>query len=158
MASERSPILGVAARSGRLGWVLLEERQLVCWGTSQKGAASPRAAARLLQRWIDDFDPSVLVTENPDATRHKGKKQRAILAAFMEVARDRPLRHHAIGRNRRRANIYRDAEGLVNHFPELAAQVPKKPQIWVTEPYRLVYFEALLLVRDAGLLEEERAE
>jgi len=112
----------------------------------------------MLRRWKGEFDPDMLVTEHPDQAMHKGPKQRAILTAFLDVAQDEGLAHVAVGRQRRRANIYKDAEGLARHFPDLASHVPRKPPIWVTEPYRLVYFEALLLVRDAGLLEEERAE
>ena len=158
MTAEIGRVLSVAARSGRLGCVLLEQGRLLGWTTSERGARSATAAARRLQGWIDSFGPQVLVSENPDAPCRKGGRQKANLRAFLSVVEELPLRHLVVTRQRRFGNIYLEAEDLARQFPQLAPEVPKKPPIWKHEPYRLVIFEALALVRDAGLLGEDDTE
>lgn len=151
-------VLSVAARSGRLGFVLLTGETLASWGTSEKGAKDIDAALERLHSWVVEYDPDVLITEDPERSHNKGKKQRAIMQAFLSVAKDWSLEHHIAIRQAQVTNLYKDAAEVAKAFPELADQVPEKPPIWTAEPYRLVYFEALVLARDAGFIGVTDAE
>lgn len=158
MTAEARRVLSVAARSGRLGCVLLDRGRLEGWTTSERGAQTATAAATRLQGWIASFEPDVLVSENPDASCRKGGRQRAILHAFAATGDELPLLNIVVQRRRRFENFYLEAADLVRRFPQLEPDLPVKPPIWKKEPYRLVIFEALALVRDAGLIGEDDAE
>lgn len=158
MTRETGRIMTVAARSGRLGYALVIDGRLTHWGTSEKGAASPSSAAAMLRTWVARYAPDILVSERPDVSSRKGAKQRAILRVFASLGEDLPLLNIVIARRHRYANIYAEAEAVGLQFPELATKVPKKPPIWESEPYRLVYFEALALLFDAGLIAEDDRE
>lgn len=157
MVAKSARVLSVAVRSGRLGYIVLSGHMLIAWGTSEKGAKSVQTALGRLERWVQHFEPLVLITEDPN-TGFKGERQRTIIRAFGLAARDWPLMHKAVKRKQRCANLYEDVAHVAAAFPELAVYVPKKPKIWNSEPYRLVYFEALILARDAGFVEETDAE
>ena len=155
MTGETRRILAVSARSGRLGYVLLEDQELLLWGTSEQAARSAERAAQKLSDWVEEFVPDVLVTESPGAGCYKQRRQLAILRAFVRVGKSLAIEHRAVRRRHARTNLYLDAKAVAERIPELARLVPKKPPIWVTEPYRLVCFEAVVLVEDSGLLVAE---
>jgi len=157
MTAEARRVLSVAARSGRIGCVLLEGQALKGWTTSERGARSAVAAVQRLRGWVRTFEPEVLVSENPDADSRKGGRQLSILRAFVEVGDDLAILNLVVQRQRRFPNFYLEAADLACRFPDLAHEVPRKPPIWKKEPYRLVIFEALALARDAGLVEEDDA-
>lgn len=146
-------VLAVAARTGRLGCVIIDDGDLVIWDTSEVAAKSATRAARKLRKWIEEFQPSVLVTENPDAAGRKSGMQISILKAFIEVGEELPMPSLVVRRVRQFDNAYLEAAHFTVQFPDLAPLKPEKPPIWGKEPYSLVCFEALALARDAGLLQ-----
>jgi len=152
MARRNQRVLAVTARTGRLGCVVVDDGDLVIWDTSEKGAASPEAAGAKLRAWIAEYRPDVLVSENPDAAGRKHGLQIEILKTLAEIGQDLPLLNLVVRRHRRFHNAYEEAQDLGAQFPELSMMVPQKPPIWGNEPYNLVLFEALVLVREAGLL------
>ncbi|MCR8551164.1 hypothetical protein M4578_25390 [Salipiger sp. P9] len=152
MAKHHHRVLAVAARSGRLGAVVLDSGRLVFWTTSRKASLSSAAAAAKLRDWLAEFQPDVLVTENPDTAGRKKGRQIAILRAFLEVGQDAKLVNLAVRRVRRFENAYAEAASFVARFPDLQQLRPEKPPIWGKEPYTLVCFDALVLIREAGLL------
>ncbi len=155
MTAEARRVLSVSARSGRLGCVLLDAGHLRGWTTSERGAKSAAAGAKVLRRWYNGFEPEVLVSENPDAPCRKGEKQKSILQAFIATGDELPVHNLVVVRRRRLRNIYLEAEVLTRRYPQLNPFLPKKLPIWKHEPYRLVIFEALVLAQDAGLLGED---
>lgn len=152
MTPNKQRVLAVAARSGRIGCVVVENGDLIFWQGSQKEAASKEQAVKCLRDWIREFRPDVLVSENPDAAGDKYGEQIPILQGFAEAGQDLPIVNLVVRRERPFDNVYEEAAHLAQQFPDLKDMVPKKPPIWMNEPYRLVFFEALALVRDAGLL------
>lgn len=148
-------VLSVAARTGRIACVVLDEGELVIWDASEKGSFSATDAAKKLRAWVKEFKPDVLITENPDAAWKKRGVQIPILKALASVGEDLGIQNLVVRRTRRFANAYVEAKHLGEQFPDLAHLVPKKPQIWQSEPYNLACFEALALVREAGLLKPE---
>ena len=147
-------ILGVSARTERLGLVVVEGGELLYYEGSAKGAESEAAAAAQLRAWLHTTEADVLVTEKPSLLGHKGGKQSGILETFVRIAKESSVVHVPTIRCYRHRNMYREAAHFAEQFPMLKELVPKQPKIWQKEPYRLVFFEALALVRDAGFLEE----
>lgn len=152
MASRNQRALAVAARSGRLGCVVVDDGNLVIWDTSEKGSNSPDEAAAKLHDWIAEFNPNVLVTENPDAPGRKRGQQLAILKRFDVIGQELPIVSLLVRRQQSFRNAYEEAADLARQYPDLAAMVPNKPPIWGNEPYNLILFEALVLAREGGLL------
>lgn len=152
MAPKNQRALAIASRSGRLGCVVVDDGDLVIWDTSEKGAGSVNAAAVKLKEWIAEFNPDVLVTENPDAPGRKHGLQIDILKRFNSIGQELSIASLVVRRRQSHRNAYEEASELAGQFPDLSAMVPEKPPIWGSEPYNLILFEALVLVREAGLL------
>jgi len=152
MRAKAQRVLSVAARAGRVGFVLLHNGDLQMWKASEKASESADSAARSLRQWVDAYRPDCLISQNPDTAGKKSGKQIDILQALARSGDDMPILNLVVLRTQPFANAYAEAKALAKQFPELKSFVPKKPKIWQSEPYRLVIFEALALVRDAGLL------
>ncbi|MEW9920372.1 hypothetical protein AB2B41_12220 [Marimonas sp. MJW-29] len=105
-----------------------------------------------LKDWIAEFAPDVLVTENPDAPGRKRGLQIDILKRFDAIGQELPIINLLVRRRQSFRNAYEEAADLARQFPDLAMMVPAKPPIWGNEPYNLILFEALVLMREAGLL------
>ncbi len=153
MNTERLRILAIAAREGRIACVVIDNRDLILWEGSERYSKTPDEAALKLQSWIDEFEPDVVVSEQPHTAGRKGRKLVQTLSAFAKVAEDGPVIGLQIERKRPFRNVFEEAKALADEFPDLKSMVPEKRAIWIGgEPYSLVFFEALALVRDAGLL------
>lgn len=150
-------ILAVSARSERIGYVVVEDGELLFWeGTT--AAKDARTAGAYLFSWMQTFRPDIMVSENPETPGRKGSKQIAILRAFAEVAdREAPV-NLLVRRQKPHANLYEEAKQLAHYFPDIMELVPNKPPIYRKEPYRLIFFEALSLIRDADLIPHEPTE
>lgn len=152
MKSGNQRILAVAARTERIGCVVVESGDLVFWEGSAEMAKDAEGAAKQLRAWIHEFQPDVVVSENPDAAGKKSGVQIPNLRAFVEVGRDEQAINLVVRRKRPFQNVYDEAKRLAEEFPDFEGIVPEKPPIWGKEPYNLVFFEALALMRDAGML------
>ncbi|MDU8914235.1 hypothetical protein, partial [Aestuariicoccus sp. MJ-SS9] len=100
MSVRNQRALAVAARTGRLGCVVVDDGDLVIWDTSEKGASSSAKAAAKLRDWIREYHPDVLVTENPDAAGRKHGQQIRILKTFAAIGQDLPLVNLVVRRRR----------------------------------------------------------
>jgi hypothetical protein len=155
MRAKARRVLSVAVRTGRMACILLDGGELVFWATSRKAAKTKERAATKFRKWIEEFRPDLLVTENPDCAGQKRGAQIKILKILFTVAEDQPIPNIAVCREKRFRNAYLDAEEFGRQFPDISHLVPKKPPIWKGEPYQLACFEALAMARDAGILEAQ---
>ena len=116
------------------------------WGMSRKAAKSTQNAARIVQSWIVDCSPDLLISENPATAIHKGVRARTLL----EVIGD--LFDQADGLNVRLTRVqsyqtkFEEAKALARVYPELKHLCPLQPSFWMTEPRSVSYFEALSFV------------
>lgn len=138
-------MLVLAAKTGRIGCVLLVDGVLKDWKISENGSKSGNAAVQVFRTWLADYQPDLVVSENPDTASRKGEKQRAILKVFADVAEELPLLNMVVARKRRFKNLYLEAAALAERHEAIAALVPSQPPIWLPQPRQMVYFEALAL-------------
>jgi glycerol-3-phosphate O-acyltransferase len=138
-------VLGIAAASGRVGYIFLLKGRPHGWGLSRKAAESADEAARLAKEWIDRFRPEVVVTEEIAERSKKGEKTRAIIAAVASLAADCEVYDISVPRPRRYKNKYAEIEALTDRFPELRERLPRQPKLWESEPRNTTVFEALAL-------------
>ena len=138
-------ILAFAAATGRVGSVLLIGDRLVDWHTSNKAAESGIKAAAHAQSRINNLMPDVVVTEELETARRKGKHTLAIIAAIARTAEHNDLLDVSVPHRHRYPNKYAEADALAEQFPELAPWKPMKRRFYDNEPRNTVLFEALSL-------------
>jgi len=125
--------------------VLVVDGTLTYWQLSVKAAENPAEAATYAQHLINDVWPEVVVTEAPDAARHKGAKSLALIAAMADVAENCDLLDVQVPRVQRFPNKYAEMDALAQRYPELAPWKPRKRRFYEAEPRNTVLFEALAL-------------
>ena len=145
MASLR--LLAVAAATGRVGSVFLIGDRLMDWQMSSKAAESGVEAAAFAQTLINDLTPDLVVTEELETARHKGKHTLDLIAAIARTAEHNQVLDVAVPREHRYPNKYAEAEALVERYPELAPWKPAKRRFYDNEPRNTVIFEALALAQ-----------
>lgn len=138
-------VLGIAAASGRVGFVLMFRGKPCQWGLSRTAAKTATEAARIAKDWIIRFRPDVVVIEEITGKCRKGKRAKANIAAIASLAADAELYDVSVPRPHRFRNKYAEAEALAERFPELRPRLPKKRPLWDSEPRNTTIFEALVL-------------
>ena len=138
-------VLAIAVATGRIGYVFLVDGALRDWRLSKKAARNMELAERQTNAWISVLNPHVVVTEAVSRQSIKSEKTRQLIDAVSSIAVERSVLDAKVSKTSAFKNKYEEAEALARRFPEIAAWVPKKPQIWETEPRNTVYFEALSL-------------
>lgn len=138
-------LLAIAAATGRVGYVFLIGRRLLDWRVSEKAAMSSTKAAGEAQKWINDLQPEIVVTEKPGPRSKKDGKTLELNAAIARTAGHNYLLDISAERVPERANKYDEAEVLAERYPEIAAWLPEKRRFYDNEPRNIVLFEALML-------------
>jgi hypothetical protein len=141
----RLSVLAIAAATGRIGYVYFVGHQLRDWGLSAAASKDPNRAAAQTSKWLDLFNPDVVVTERTDRSSRKGAATRRLIETISGVASDVVVNDIRVPRIQRYQNKYEEAEGLVQRFPEIQPWKPKRPRLWESEPRNMIYFEAIAL-------------
>ncbi|HHG90306.1 MAG TPA: hypothetical protein ENJ90_07520 [Devosia sp.] len=136
-------ILGVAVASGRVGYVLLAGSTLKDWHVSYTASKSPAKAAELAQKWINQLEPDILVSEKVENAAKKSKRTKEIISAIARTAEHNYLLDVSVVRAHDYANKYEEASALAKQYPEIQAWLPKKRRFFDNEPRNTVLFEAL---------------
>lgn len=153
MAAYRT--LAIAAGTERIGYVYLEDRQLIDWHISTKAAETIDAAAQYAKEWMEVFKPELVVTEAINNRCNKGRNTIALIAAIEQTANDAAVLNATISKAKAYRNKYEEAKALVKEYPELSLRLGKRPFPWRKEPRRMILFEALsmaLQIRDQDIV------
>lgn len=151
MRSAENRALALAVRYGRVGYVFFKNGKPRDWALSCKAYKSNANTAAQTGCWIAKFDPDVVIIEDPDAARRKGRNTKSRLRAMLRVAEKSPALIAKTPRKQRHKNAYAEAQALAEQFPELAEKLPVR-HFYDTEPRNLVYFEAIALAQSAGFV------
>ena len=157
MNARRLTVLALAARCSRVGYVLIVDGLAKDWALSRVASLDPQAASTYLAGWIDRFNPNVIVLEDYQSAGRKADRTKTILKALQHTAATSSAVVTSLVREQTYPNKFVEAHDLVERFPELAAWVPRRPRLWEREPRNLVYFEALALAVQSGVLPNEGA-
>jgi len=139
-------VLVVSVATGRIAYVYLENGRPKKWGMSRKAAKSTQNAARIVQSWIDDLSPDLLISENDRAASRKGAHSRYILETIGELFDNADGLYVRLTRHQAYQNKFEEAKVLARKYPELKHLRPLQPPFWMPEPRRVSYFEALSFV------------
>ena len=157
MMAHRTCVLALAARHGRIAYVLIIDGQPKAWALSCIGAKSRTDAARVSGAWMAKFDPDVIVIEDAATARRKKSNTKALLRAMHRVAARGPASVATPPRVQRFANKHEEAAHFVAAYPQLESKMSPKRRCWKPEPRNIIYFEALALAQEAGFLRQGSA-
>lgn len=139
-------VLSVTASTGRVAYVYLEDGTPVHWGISRIAAQNTQNAARIVQSWIDDCSPDLMISEDPKSASRKGVRVRSVLGTIADLCEKSDGLNIRLTRTQSYQNKYEEAKALAKTYPQLKWQCPTQPPIWMPEPRKMSYFEALSFV------------
>jgi len=139
-------VLAISIATGRIAYVYLEKGRPVRWGMSRKATKSMQNAARIVQSWVDDCAPDLLISEDPATASHKGIHTRTLLEAIGDLFDLADGLNIRLTRVQSYQNKFEEAKALARVHPELKHLCPLQPQFWMPEPRSVSYFEALSFV------------
>ncbi len=138
-------VLAIAVATGRVGYVFFVDDQLTDWKMSRQASKSTAQAVGVVQQWIIDLRPGVVVTEKIHAAMHKGERTKDIIDAIAEIASHNYLLDVSVPRRQDYANKYEEAAALALQYPDIKPWLPPKRRFFDNEPRSTVLFEALSL-------------
>ena len=141
-------LLAIAAATGRVSYVFFIGNRLLDWRVSEKAAKSTNKAAGEVQKWINELQPDVVVTESPGPRSKKEGKTLEINAAIANIASHNYLLDVAVKRAPELANKYDEAKAQAERYPDISAWLPKKRRFFDNEFRNIVLFEALSLAEE----------
>lgn len=142
--------LALEVTSTQLSYAVLEGSEyLVVWGGHSVSGGVPSFLPRL-KREVERYRPDVLVVEDAACSR-KGRRVRDCLAWAEEWAAEHgvrccavpaePFREYALTFGETKCDL---ASSVALLFPELGSRVPRRKEIWQSEPKRLGVFVAVV--------------
>ncbi|MDA4846407.1 hypothetical protein [Hoeflea poritis] len=155
MRRRRLVVLAVAVRAGRVARIVFVDGKVKDWRISEGPAEATKAANTAMTKWLERFDPDIVVLENHHTAKRKAHKTRRIIKALYRVAKRSTVLVAQVTRAQDYPNKFVEAKSLAGRFPELKPLVPSRHRIWEREPRNLVCFEALALADQSGFLPPE---
>ena len=140
----------MAASSGKVGFVLLVNGELCDWGLSIKASKSAELATKQLSKWLDRYQPDMVITEKLMDYSRKSPSNQQKIQALAQTANASGARTSQVERIQRYANKYEEIEALAERYPQIANWAPKGRKVWEAEPRNTVLFEALSLIEELG--------
>ena len=110
-----------------------------------KPSVSQTEAAGALQKLINDFKPSIVITEQVDEAVCRAPAVRKLKRALSRTAAQNYVLDVSLKRAHAFANKYEEAEALGAFYPEILPWVPPKRRPFDHQPPRLIIFDALAL-------------
>jgi hypothetical protein len=135
----------VSAATGRIAAIFVVGGVVEVTKMSRIGSNSPARARSVVQKWIADFSPDILICEDVATCRNKGNHTKGILQAIADTFSAAKGNDFTLPRIQRYANKYEEAAHLAKRYKEIAHLLPKRPPIWKPEPRLMSFFEALAL-------------
>lgn len=142
---KRPKVLGIAAASRHVGYVVLVGSELKDWKLSEQASHSTVTAADWTMHLLEKFRPDIIITEQLIPSTRKGEKTQENIEAITHVAAHADCRHIPQIRRQAYANKYDEAKALTERFPAIRDSLPKRRRSWQSERKNMIYFEALSL-------------
>lgn len=141
-------VLGAAASFSELAFVYFEGGDLRYWGIYRRTVRSPDRAFALTLRWIDRYQPKLVIIPDYLEKSRKGQRARALIEVVATAADEEGVLCIRAERPQTARNKYEEAALLAVIFPELAPRVPPPRKPWDTERRGIILFEALAVTHN----------
>jgi hypothetical protein len=147
-------ILAIYPNSRGFGFALLEGTELlVDWGVVQTKFDKHRQCLSRIKRFIVQYRPDVLVTEDAQKNLNRGKRIRKLLTAIRQLVLKVDIKFKGVSRAQvqkyfqgpRRVTKHQMAVGIAERFPELSSRLPPTRKPWMSEDSRMAIFDAMAL-------------
>lgn len=138
-------VMGIAVSSARIGYAMFVDDLLIDWGVSVSAAKHSTKAAAKVRELIDLHKPHAVVTELAGSNKRKRGKTFYLLKAVTRAVEMSEVTSVTTTRTQSFRNKYQEAHALAREFPELAPRLASRRKIWLSEPRRMILFEALAL-------------
>lgn len=146
-------VLAIDITSRGFGFAVLERQdRLLDWGVKQVKRNKQAGCRSLMARLIQLYQPEVLIVENCDAQGSKRcQRVKQLVESLCEQAKERELESCRISPNTVRSVFspvgadtkYAIARVIAKRIPELAFRLPPVRKPWMSEDYRMSFFDAV---------------
>lgn len=149
-----SVILALYPNARGLGYACIEMPQrLLDYGVITVRPKSTEKLLPRIQKFIDFFQPRIVVIREDDGRRYKLNRLKKVVSAIESVAVERNITVHHYSREDIKqvfaqfgnTTKYEIALKIVEWFPELTHKTPKLRKAWMDEDYNMGIFDALSL-------------
>lgn len=153
MATKRKRVLALAACTGAIAWVFLIDDRVKARKLSRKMWATPLHARSFTRLAVAQYEPDVVVLENPDGRTRKRGKTIQNLQLIVRDLEDQGVPHVLVEKRKMHPNKHEEALAIAKSCPELSVELRPRALTWQTEPKSLLYFEAVGLACESGALD-----
>lgn len=137
-------LLSFAVASGKIAHVFLIGETLQDWRVSDAPMKGEDKALAWATRYITDFEPDVILTEDVRYANKKGEPAKLLIEAISSLAEERQLLNPRIRRQHEFANKYEEADAIAARYPELAPWLSRQwRRFFDNEPRNTVLFETM---------------
>ena len=140
-------VMAITAAHNRIGFCFLVDDQPKSWKLAHNAAKSPQKTYGKVTKWLQFYQPDIVITEDLNGSLRKGKKAQRLILATKEAVLESEAQHIEIERYQPYANKYEQIDRLCEQFPQLKPVAPKKRRIFDTEPVATTIFECVALAQ-----------
>jgi hypothetical protein len=135
-------VLALDVHAVSFGYAVLENGELLYWGTSRwkadDGARMELAVSRLMNRW----DPTQVVVREGTPSRQAARITKLARKSGVPVVTiPRSLERKTFGPSC--ANRFDRAAAVASRYAKLESRVPEKRKLWGREPFQIRLFNAI---------------
>lgn len=145
MALRPETYVALAASSGKVGLVCLEDTELLDWEISIAASQSVDGAFEQATYWLRYYRPEVVITEDIPEHSRKGDNTRAVVEAIRAAADDLEIPWVEVVPVKRFDNKFKAAAHIATEYPQLAPWLPEPRRPWEAEDRKIILFEAITL-------------
>jgi len=140
--------MSIAVSSGKVGMVMFMNKQLAVLKLSVKASKSTEQAKKQMRKWIDQYQPDCIVTEQLDKQSRKHGRTPELIDAMNEVIHQHAILHVEMKRQQDFKNKYEEANALAEQYPQLKPHLKHERKIWQSEEPSMMLFEAVRNVEE----------
>lgn len=128
--------------------------ELIDWGVVHATREKDTRCLARTNELIVHYQPTVVVTDDPDQSPHRHARIRKLLRKIHQLADKAGIKWSGLSRNQVRRTFrssvvritkYRIAQGIAERFPDLASRLPPPRKPWMSEDARMAIFDAVVL-------------
>jgi Holliday junction resolvasome RuvABC endonuclease subunit len=146
-------VLAVDPSTRGFGFAIIEgPNRLIDWGVKETKTDKKRRALKLVEDFIDRYEPNVIVVEDYEA---KGSRRcQRIQGLINDISKFAAKKNVKVRKFSRlkvtqtfsgsgASNKHEIATAIAKQFPDLAPRLPRFRKPWMSEDYRISIFDAV---------------
>ena len=115
------------------------------WKLSFKAGSTAGSAEKHITRWLDEYQPDIVITESYRTLGRKGERARMLLDAINRTVGKYDVQRIERDRVQPYRNLYDQIDDLCGRYPQMQAARPKRRKYYQKEPPYVTIFDAMSL-------------